>query len=113
LPPGRSRIGSLIVFDVNTMIYYKGRRKMQTIVTKEKPKLDSVYEEYFSFKCPSCRKEGYVTKSMKDSILTCSFCGKQIIEFKLKAFVKNKAKIKKVIAEMINLKLLSKGEILS
>jgi transcription elongation factor Elf1 len=113
LPPSRSRIGSLIIYDVNEMICYWGRRKMQTIVTKKKSKLDSVEEEYFSFKCPTCRKEGYVTKSMKDSILTCSFCGEQIIEFKLKAVVKKKAKIKKVIAEMINLKLISKGEILS
>jgi hypothetical protein len=50
---------------------------------------------------------------MKDSILTCSFCGEQKVEFKLKSLVKKKAKIKKVIAEMINLKLLSRGRFLS
>ena len=86
---------------------------MQKYDTKEKTKIESVEGEYYSFICPSCGTEGYVTKFMKNIILTCSFCGSQIIEFKLKAAIEKEAKIKKVIAEMINLKLLSRGEIFS
>jgi DNA-directed RNA polymerase subunit RPC12/RpoP len=86
---------------------------MQTSASQEKTKLNSMESEYFSFTCSTCGKEGYVTKVMKDSIITCSFCGTQIIEFKLKANVKKESKIKKVIDEIINLKLLSSVAILS
>jgi hypothetical protein len=69
---------------------------METILDKEKLKQNLPLD--------------YVTNPMKDSILTCSFCGEQIIEFNLKDAVEKEAKIKKVISETINLKLLSSAK---
>jgi hypothetical protein len=84
---------------------------METILDKEKLKQNLPLEgDYFSFDCPHCKGIGYVTNPMKDSILTCSFCGEQIIEFNLKDAVEKEAKIKKVISETINLKLLSSAK---
>jgi hypothetical protein len=81
---------------------------MEILLEKEKPKQKLPWEgKYFSFDCPQCKGNCYVSEPMKRSILTCSFCGKQITEFKLKAAAEKEAKIKKIISEMINLKLLS------
>jgi ribosomal protein S27E len=83
-------------------------KNMKTLLHNKKLRKKLRLErDYLSFDCSSCGETGVVFKSMKDSVLTCSFCGKQIIEFKLKASVEHEAKIKKVISEKINLKLLS------
>jgi hypothetical protein len=81
---------------------------METLLDNGKLKQKFPLEgDYFSLECSHCGGISYVSEPMKDCILTCSFCGEKIIKFKLKTAVKKEAEIKKVLSEMINLKLLS------
>jgi hypothetical protein len=81
---------------------------METFLDKGKLKQKLPLEgDYFSFDCSHCGGTSYVSEPMIDCILTCSFCGEKTIEFKLKTAVEKEAEIKKIISEMINLKLLS------
>jgi ribosomal protein S27E len=68
-------------------------------------------DKYLGFTCPHCHKKGVITPSMKNLEITCSFCGKEIIEFKLKDLTKKEANVQKVIAEILNPKLLVKEEL--
>lgn len=81
---------------------------MELLLDNEKLKqMLPLERDYFSFDCSHCEGICYASVPMNDIILTCSFCGENIIGPKLNILVEKEAKIKNVISEMIHHKLLT------